>query len=1847
MFTFTNSQWLEASFQKRECIKIIPSAKDPTRCCCGLGVNSHQVPLFAPCPPTGVDLPPVVPEVQPGEHWNPAKHTVALPTDAYGCIDFRGTHTNKAQYIRLSYDTKPESVLSLLLREWCLERPKLLITITGGKANFELQPRIKRNLRRGLLKAAKTTGAWIVTGGTNTGVNKHVGDALMSEKSPRIKGGRVVSIGITPWGIVERRAELVGNKKEVAFHPVPQPRSRFAGLNKHHAYFLLVDNGTVGKYGAEIALRRKLEKFISTQSLGGNSKGFSTPLVCLVIEGGTNTIRAVLEYVTATPPVPVVVCDGTGRSADLLAFAHKYAGDDGDFEYLDDMKDELLLTIMKTFSASADMAARLFLELKQCVKRKNLITVYRCSSRGQAKNMELDEVIMTALFKAQHLSPTEQLSLALAWNRCDIATKEIFTYGQIWPRGALERAMFDALENDRVDFVKLLLEQGVNMNKFLTVSVLEDLYNSKNGPANTLDYIVRDVVPRMPRGYRYTLIDIGLVINQLMASGYCATYTRRKFRTAYNEYLHGSSNTASVSPTKSVQGSSTFLVNGNSLIHKSFLSQALRVSSFMSSASKDSTGSNMRNGKSGDSTVTWTNNIDSSPVTQKSEKGNHYRHPMMDSTFDYPFSELIVWSVLTKRQEMAKLMWQNGEQAMAKSLVAFRLYQAMATEAADDDLDVEIYDELTGYAKIFEELSLQLLEYSYQSDDDLTQHLLTASLENWSRQTCLSLAVMAQHLRFLSHPLSQVILADLWMGGLRMRKNPGFKIFLGLLFPPTIAKLEFKTREELELMPQTEEELQDRDDSDSNSSASSSSTSSRRSSLQGNDFDSLSSLEMGGKRSGKRAKTDTEEDGDRVNSKMYHTSTSVTTDNDDGILINDMPNYGANGAIDFITKKKTRPLKLKKKLYEFYAAPITKYFCHSIAYAIFLAVYTYICLVKTPMRPSWPEMYVVACMLNYGAEKIRQLVATEPTDGFEKLRVWLSDTRWNLFDAIAIVIFLSAFGMRLYDDVTLVPFARVTYSTVICYWYIRSLRLIGVNKYFGPFVMMIGKMIENMIYFVVLLLVVLMAFGVCRQSILYPNEEPHWRLVRHIFYQPYFMLYGEVFAPDIDPECNPDCDNYGECGEAADGSLLVPCGVGRWITPIVMTIYLLVANILLINLLIASFNTIYNSVNAMSHQFWNFQRFSVVIEYEEKPTLPAPLTFLSHIHRICKYVHRQCKGINPRFESGLKLFLSKFDLERLYDFEEECVEGMMRGKENFTQHSTDVRVKNIFDMMEEVKGKVDDLDRWETVNQEANQNMEDRLQRLENIAQQTASHLAVIHRFMATQGGEATSLTEPLRPGSSQQPPLPPHESDDGQDGGEGGGITERVKKISISSGRLPTGLSSSVAMELQAVVDSAAAHIALPRHDTAESELVLYHTEEVIHDTIPLARGSEDSSSEDKVRFSIEDQADEEDKNKPTEPEEPTVRLEEGEKGPEVVEETRPEAEEPKSEQVIARRASVSSASKGAKPKQTKSKRRGSSMKIRHVSSGGSSIDAVQKQKSKLAGSKTRRPRWPTESSTGNEEDVGAKDPRASLGRQRHVSNEESVQDLEEHYDEFDVLAGVRDTRTRKYSGRGYFRTNSENAPTSATTITTTGSIGSQSDIDEDGSEAYKRQRRASLAISKRLRIHGRRRDYTSITDELELMIATSPPAGMVPVDSTACLQTLATTQVPPAIQIEAECLHNAEDADYNLMESIIHRRLRRDSYNLQASFEDLVTRSIREENSSQHGSEHEVDVHALPVDDVPPQSVTEDHAIQTGVEPEPEADMHEELEIKVVRKEVVILPAEEDKGDEDKGNEEAETKC
>lgn len=104
------------------------------------------------------------------------------------------------------------------------------------------------------------------------------------------------------------------------------------------------------------------------------------------------------------------------------------------------------------------------------------VTIYRLGDDHQQQ--DVDHAILTALLKGQTLSGPDQLALTLAWNRVDVAQSDVFVLGKEWPASSLHSAMMDALINDRVDFVRLLLKNGVSMHKFLTFERLEELYNT-------------------------------------------------------------------------------------------------------------------------------------------------------------------------------------------------------------------------------------------------------------------------------------------------------------------------------------------------------------------------------------------------------------------------------------------------------------------------------------------------------------------------------------------------------------------------------------------------------------------------------------------------------------------------------------------------------------------------------------------------------------------------------------------------------------------------------------------------------------------------------------------------------------------------------------------------------------------------------------------------------------------------------------------------------------------------------------------------------------------------------------------------------------------------------------------------------------------------------------------------------------------------------------------------------------------------------------------------------------------------------------------------------------------------
>ncbi|XP_010361236.1 transient receptor potential cation channel subfamily M member 3 isoform X19 [Rhinopithecus roxellana] len=1186
--------WIERAFYKRECVHIIPSTKDPHRCCCGRLIGQH------------VGLTPSISVLQneknesrlsrndiQSEKWSISKHTQLSPTDAFGTIEFQGGgHSNKAMYVRVSFDTKPDLLLHLMTKEWQLELPKLLISVHGGLQNFELQPKLKQVFGKGLIKAAMTTGAWIFTGGVNTGVIRHVGDALKDHASK--SRGKICTIGIAPWGIVENQEDLIGRDVVRPYQTMSNPMSKLTVLNSMHSHFILADNGTTGKYGAEVKLRRQLEKHISLQKINTRI-GQGVPVVALIVEGGPNVISIVLEYLRDTPPVPVVVCDGSGRASDILAFGHKYSEEGGLIN--ESLRDQLLVTIQKTFTYTRTQAQHLFIILMECMKKKELITVFRMGSEG---HQDIDLAILTALLKGANASAPDQLSLALAWNRVDIARSQIFIYGQQWPVGSLEQAMLDALVLDRVDFVKLLIENG------------------RHGPSNTLYHLVRDVKKgNLPPDYRISLIDIGLVIEYLMGGAYRCNYTRKRFRTLYHN-LFG--------PKRP---------------------KALKLLGMEDDIP-------LRRGRK--TTKKREEEVD---IDLDDPEINH---------FPFPFHELMVWAVLMKRQKMALFFWQHGEEAMAKALVACKLCKAMAHEASENDMVDDISQELNHNSRDFGQLAVELLDQSYKQDEQLAMKLLTYELKNWSNATCLQLAVAAKHRDFIAHTCSQMLLTDMWMGRLRMRKNSGLKVILGILLPPSILSLEFKNKDDMPYMSQAQEiHLQEKEAEEPEKPT------------KEKDEEDMELTAMLGRNNGESSRKKDEEE----------------------------------------VQSRHRLIPLGRKIYEFYNAPIVKFWFYTLAYIGYLMLFNYIVLVKMERWPSTQEWIVISYIFTLGIEKMREILMSEPGKLLQKVKVWLQEY-WNVTDLIAILLFSVGMILRLQDQ----PFrsdGRVIYCVNIIYWYIRLLDIFGVNKYLGPYVMMIGKMMIDMMYFVIIMLVVLMSFGVARQAILFPNEEPSWKLAKNIFYMPYWMIYGEVFADQIDPPC-------GQNETREDGKIiqLPPCKTGAWIVPAIMACYLLVANILLVNLLIAVFNNTFFEVKSISNQVWKFQRYQLIMTFHERPVLPPPLIIFSHMtmifqHLCCRW--RKHESDPDERDYGLKLFITDDELKKVHDFEEQCIEEYFREKDDRFNSSNDERIRVTSERVENMSMRLEEVNEREHSMKASLQTVDIRLAQLEDLIGRMATAL--------------------------------------------------------------------------------------------------------------------------------------------------------------------------------------------------------------------------------------------------------------------------------------------------------------------------------------------------------------------------------------------------------------------------------------------------------------------------------------------------------------------------------------------
>ncbi|XP_017394128.1 transient receptor potential cation channel subfamily M member 2 isoform X2 [Cebus imitator] len=688
------SSWIPENIKKKECLYFVESSKlsDAGKVVCQCGYTREQHLEEATKPHTFQ-----------GTQWDPKKHVQEMPTDAFGDIVFTGLGQKVGKYVRVSQDTPSSVIFHLMTQHWGLDVPSLLISVTGGAKNFNMKPRLKSIFRRGLVKVAQTTGAWIITGGSHAGVMKQVGEAVRDfSLSSSYKEGEVITIGVATWGTVHRREGLIHPMGSFPAEYIldEEGQGNLTCLDSNHSHFILVDDGTHGQYGVEIPLRTRLEKFISEQTKERGGVAIKIPIVCVVLEGGPGTLHTI--YNATTNGTPCVVVEGSGRVADVIAQVASLPVSDISVSLIQQKLSVFFQEVFEAFTESR--IVEWTKKIQDIVRRRQLLTIFREGKDGQ---QDVDVAILQALLKASRSQDhfgqenwDHQLKLAVAWNRVDIARSEIFTDEWQWKPSDLHPMMTAALISNKPEFVKLFLENGVQLKDFVTWDTLLYLYENLEPSClfhSKLQKLLAEEPERLactPAAPRLQMHHVAQVLRELLGDFTQPLYPRPQHSDRPRLLLP-------VPHIKlNVQGVSLRSLYKRSSGHVAF-------------------------------------------------------------TMD-PIRDLLIWAIVQNRRELAGIIWAQSQDCIVAALACSKILKELSKEEEDTDSS----EEMLALAEECEQRAIGVFTECYRKDEERAQKLLIRVSEAWGKTTCLQLALEAKDMKFMSHGGIQAFLTKVWWGQL-------------------------------------------------------------------------------------------------------------------------------------------------------------------------------------------------------------------------------------------------------------------------------------------------------------------------------------------------------------------------------------------------------------------------------------------------------------------------------------------------------------------------------------------------------------------------------------------------------------------------------------------------------------------------------------------------------------------------------------------------------------------------------------------------------------------------------------------------------------------------------------------------------------------------------------------------------------------------------------------------------------------------------------------------------------------------------------------------------------------------
>ncbi|XP_056652733.1 transient receptor potential cation channel subfamily M member 4 isoform X2 [Monodelphis domestica] len=1039
-------RWIPRIFKKKTCTTLVADLSDPggNRCQCGRPRGSH--PAVAVEDAFGAAVVTV---------WDGAIHTTEQPTDAYGDLDFHGGGSGFSKFLRLSDRTDPAAAYALVTRTWGFPAPNLVVSVLGGSGGSVLQPWLRDLLRQGLVRAAHSTGAWIMTSGLHAGIGRHVGVAVRDHNMAGTGSTKVVAMGVAPWGVVRNREALVNPK---GLFPARYPwRGDLEDevqcpLDYNYSAFFLVDDGTHRRFGGETRFQARLESYISQQKTGVGGTGIDIPVLLLLIDGNEKMLQRVEDATQAR--LPCLLVAGSGGAADCLAETLEEA------LALRGSPSSFISDRIRRFFPKGDLEA-LGAQIERIMSRREMLTVYSSEDGPE----EFETVVLRALVKACGSSEVsaymDELRLAVAWNRVDIAQSEIFRGDIQWRSAHLEASLMDALVNDQPEFVRLLISRGLSLGHFLNPDRLAQLYTT--APSGLM---VRHLLDRIAPGP-------GAVVGRKEVSA---------------------SGVPPASPLREVRLQD--------------VGRLLRDLLGDTCAPKYQA-------------RTCVNKLEPEPDGGRLESTCLLMDPTSDATFGQaPWIDLLIWALLLNRAQMAVYFWEMGSNSVASALGSCFLLRVLArleTEADEAAKRKEL-------AARFEGLAMGLFSECHRNSESRATRLLLRRSQLWGGATCLHLAAQADARAFFAQDGVQSLLTEKWWGDMDSN-TPIWALVLVFFCPPLIYTSLITFRALDEELPRKEQWEPDAAD--------------------GVNGDSCTRLT------------------DKLNLR--------TQTRDEG-------RWGRG-----------RWNRCLRRWCQFWAAPVTVFLGNVVSYLLFLLLFTHVLLLDLqPTPPTAMEFLLYLWVFTLLCEELRQglsggwgsLGAGTPhgpgkTPLRRRLRFYLADT-WNQCDLVALGLFLLGISGRLSPG--LYQAGRAVLCLDFMVFTLRLLHIFTINKQLGPKIVIVNRMMKDVFFFLFFLGVWLVAYGVATEGLLRPQDRDLPAILKRIFYRPYLQIFGQVPQGDMDatlmqPEnCSSELGVWAHTPGTPTGSCVSV--YANWLVLLLLVVFLLVANVLLLNLLIAMFSQI-------------------------------------------------------------------------------------------------------------------------------------------------------------------------------------------------------------------------------------------------------------------------------------------------------------------------------------------------------------------------------------------------------------------------------------------------------------------------------------------------------------------------------------------------------------------------------------------------------------------------------------------------------------------------------------------------